>query len=86
MELKEAILNRRTRRKFTNKKVEHHKLEELVEYARYAPTGQNLQPLKYCIVDDEEMVKKYFRTQNGRDIIQKMLPQKASSQHHTLQY
>ena len=60
MELKEAILNRRTRRKFTNKKVEHHKLEELVEYARYAPTGQNLQPLKYCIVDDEEMVKKIF--------------------------
>lgn len=52
MELTNAILSRRTRRKFLDKKVEYEKLEKLVDYARYAPMGANMQPLKYMIVDD----------------------------------
>lgn len=60
MELTQAVLSRRTRRKFTNKKISHELLETLVEYARYAPTGANRQPLKYILLEEEGVVKKIF--------------------------
>lgn len=60
MEFKETVLLRRTRRKFLQKAVSREKLEMLVEFARYAPMGANIQALKYEIVDDEETVRKIF--------------------------
>lgn len=60
MELKKAIISRRTRRKFIDKKVPHSKLVELIEYARYAPMGANLQAIKYILIEDEELVHKIF--------------------------
>lgn len=60
MEFEQVVKNRRTRRKYINKKVPHEKLVKLVEYARFAPMGINLQALKYVIIDDEELVKKVF--------------------------
>ena len=60
MEFEQVVKNRRTRRKYINKKVPHEKLVKLVEYARFAPMGINLQGLKYAIIDDEELVKKVF--------------------------
>ena len=60
MELLEAILSRRTKRKFTDKKIPHKLLEKLVDCARYAPSGANRQPLKYILLEDENDVKKVF--------------------------
>ncbi|MBE7026017.1 MAG: nitroreductase [Ruminococcaceae bacterium] len=60
MELLEAILQRRTKRKFTDKKVPHEFLEKLVDCARYAPAGANRQPLKYIFLEEESLVKKIF--------------------------
>ena len=60
MRVTEAIILRRTKRKYLNKKVEFEKLKELIEYARFTPLGANLQALKYAIINDEELVEKVF--------------------------
>lgn len=59
MKVTDAIVSRRTKRKFTDKTVSREILKELIEYARFAPTAANLQPLKYAIIDGD-MAKKVF--------------------------
>ena len=56
MELFEAIEKRRSIRKYTQAPVEREKLTKIVAAARLAAMGSNMQPLKYCIVDDAEKV------------------------------
>ena len=60
MRVTEAIIRRRTKRKFLNKKVEYEKLKQLVECARFTPLGRNLQALKYVIIDKTELAGKVF--------------------------
>jgi len=59
MKVTDAIISRRTKRKYTKKGVSRNLLETLVEYARFAPTGANLQALKYAIIDGD-LSKKVF--------------------------
>lgn len=61
MSVYETILKRRTIRKFKQEKIEKDILVKLINAARYAPSGANLQPLKYIIVDQTEKVKEVFR-------------------------
>ncbi|MBS3825365.1 nitroreductase family protein, partial [Candidatus Bipolaricaulota bacterium] len=51
MEVSEAIRSRRSIRKFQDRRVPRDVLEELVDYARLAPSGMNKQPLEFVIVD-----------------------------------
>jgi len=60
MKVTDAIVSRRTKRKYTNQGVSRDLLETLVEYARFTPTGANLQALKYAIIDGE-LSKKVFQ-------------------------
>ncbi len=60
MSVYELILKRRTVRKFTQEKIASHILEKMVDAARLAPSGANMQPLKYIIVDQDEKVKSVF--------------------------
>ncbi|MBD7912801.1 MULTISPECIES: nitroreductase family protein [Clostridium] len=60
MDTIKTILSRRTVRKFKQDKIERKTLESLINGARLAPSGGNLQPLKYIIVDKEEEVKKIY--------------------------
>ncbi len=60
MELKEAVLGRRTRRKFLDKTVSPEALKTLIEYARYAPMGANLQGIKYMLVEDKQLAEEIF--------------------------
>ncbi len=60
MNVTDAIIQRRTKRKYTTDKVSHNDLITLVEYTRYAPMPANLQPLKYVLIEDESLVKKVF--------------------------
>ncbi len=60
METFEAIKNRRSIRKFLNKRVSADLLEELIEAARLAPSAMNLQPLEYIIVNREDLLLKLF--------------------------
>lgn len=59
MKVTDAIVSRRTKRKFTSQGVSRDLLETLVEIARFAPMGANLQALKYAIIDGE-LSKKVF--------------------------
>lgn len=57
----DLIRQRRTIRKFQQKKLERSQLERLVEAAGLAPSASNLQPLKYIIVGEEEKVAQFFQ-------------------------
>lgn len=58
----EAILKRRTVRKFKQDKISMDVLKKLVDAARLAPQGANLQPMKYIIVTEKSTVDKLFET------------------------
>ena len=59
MKVTEAIIKRRTKRKYTQAGVSRDLLETLVGYARFAPMGANLQALKYAIIDGD-LAKQVF--------------------------
>lgn len=56
MDVFKAIESRRSIRKYKQIPVEREKLTAIVAAARLAAQGSNMQPLKYCIVDDSEKV------------------------------
>jgi nitroreductase len=60
MSLYELMLSRRSIRQFKPSPVSRDILEELVNSARLAPSGANLQPLEFVVVDDEEIRRMLF--------------------------
>lgn len=60
MDVKTAILNRRSIRRFENKPIEGSKLTALVDLARFHATGGNVQPLSYAIVSKDPLRQKVF--------------------------
>lgn len=58
----EKITNRRTIRKYTSKAVSKEILLKCVDAARLSPSGANRQPLKYIVVNDQELLKVVFCT------------------------
>ena len=60
MDVKTAVLNRRSIRKFEQKPIEDEKLVQLVDLARFHATGGNTQPLSYAIVTKDPMKQKVF--------------------------
>lgn len=51
----EAIRNRRSIRKFSSRPIEEEKLNEILEAARLAPSGNNSQPWHFILVRSPEM-------------------------------
>ena len=60
MSVYEKIISRRTVRQFTARPVSEDILENLVNAGRLAPSGANLQPLEFIVVDDEMIRKEVF--------------------------
>lgn len=60
MSVYETVKSRRTIRKFHQRELASDDILKIVDAARLAPFGANLQPLKYKIVTDEEDRKKLF--------------------------
>ena len=58
MELKRAIEERRSIRKFKEDAVSEELIAELIEAGRLAPSGSNLQGTRYVIIKSEEQRKK----------------------------
>ena len=50
----EAILKRRSIRKFTNQKVEDEKIEEMLKAGMLAPSAHNLNPVRFVIIKSKE--------------------------------
>ena len=60
MSVYELILKRRTIRKFENKPIEQEKIYKMINAARLAPSGANMQPMKYIAVVSPELCRKVF--------------------------
>ena len=58
MEAKELLRSRRSIREYTDKPVAEGTLEEIVELARFAPTGNNVQPWELVTITDEDKLDK----------------------------
>ena len=52
METKDCILTRRSVRKFTDRKVEHRLVEQIISLAAYAPSWKNTQISRYIAIED----------------------------------
>ena len=48
-------------RKYTDKKVEAEKLDQILNAAHVAPTAANLQPVRLLVIQEEEGLKKISR-------------------------
>lgn len=60
MDAENAILSRRTIRRFKPIPIPLEFLKKLVNAARLAPSGANLQPLEYIVVNDEKICERIF--------------------------
>lgn len=60
MGLYELILSRRSIRQYKPKTVSKEILKKIVNTARLAPSGANLQPLEFIVVDKEDIREKIF--------------------------
>jgi nitroreductase len=60
MQVYEAILNRRTIRRYQQKPIDEKILEKLVNAAQLAPSAANLQPCEYIMVNDKSVVDRIF--------------------------
>jgi nitroreductase len=62
MNVYDAIISRRTIRRFQKKPIKLDLLRRFVNAARLAPSAANLQPLEYFIVTEKEICSKIFET------------------------
>jgi nitroreductase len=62
MGVMDVIRARRTVRFYEQRPVAREVLRELVDAARFAPSGGNVQPLEYVVVDDAEVAARVFGT------------------------
>jgi len=62
MDVYDAIISRRSIRRFQQKPINLDLLKKFVNAARLAPSAANLQPLEYFIVTDKELCAKIFET------------------------
>lgn len=62
METMEAIRKRRTIRRFLQKQIPFDDLKDLVDAARLAPSGGNLQQWEFMIIDDPGLLEQVFST------------------------
>ena len=61
--IRDLILKNRSYRRFYGDfKIERSVLNELIDLARLSPSGKNLQPLKFIIVNDEKINAEVFST------------------------
>ena len=65
MELKEAIYNRRSVRKYKDRPISKDVLLEIMDAACFAPSGSNLQPWYFVVCESEESRKKLSRIVGG---------------------
>jgi len=59
MDVKEAIEKRKSIRKFKNKEIPDSIIKEVIDAARRAPSGHNLQPWHFVIVKGKENLLKF---------------------------
>jgi len=56
-QLEQFLKSRRSIRAYKEKPVEHEKLAKMIDIARYAPSGHNMQPVQWLIIEKRGEVK-----------------------------
>lgn len=56
-QLEQFMKSRRSIHAYKEKTVEHEKLEQLIDIARYAPSANNYQPVQWLVIEKREDVK-----------------------------
>lgn len=54
MEIQEALLNRRSIRKYKDQKISKDDLNRILKAAMYAPSAMNLQAWQFILIDDKK--------------------------------
>ena len=62
MELKEALLKRRSVRKFTKEPVSEEMIEEILHAAMSGPSACNRKPWEFYVIKNEELLVKLRRS------------------------
>ncbi|HKJ82199.1 MAG TPA: nitroreductase family protein [Ignavibacteriaceae bacterium] len=60
MDTFEAILNRRSIRKYTNEKISEEKIDKILKAAMYAPSAMNYQPWHFIVINKREAIDQIF--------------------------
>jgi nitroreductase len=70
MNVYDAILIRRSIRRFKQKPIDNNLLKKFVNAGRLAPSAANLQPLEYIIVHNKDLCSRIFKTLSWAAYIQ----------------
>ncbi len=62
METLENIKTRRSVRDYKGKEVPEEKIKEIISLTKYCPSAKNIQPLKYIVVTNKEMIAELSKT------------------------
>ncbi|MFW6071773.1 MAG: nitroreductase family protein [Candidatus Bipolaricaulota bacterium] len=69
MEVKEAILKRRSVRSYKERKVRREKLEKIMESVRMAPSASNRQDWKFVLTDDPEKRERLYEVARRQSFV-----------------
>ena len=69
MDTIEAILNRRSIRKYTNQKISEDKIERILKAAMYAPSAMNYQPWHFIVIDKREAIDQIFNINQHAEMV-----------------
>lgn len=69
MSVLDVIRQRRSVRAYKSDPIPEESLHRVLEAARLAPSGKNLQPWKFIIAQDSELKKKLAEASNAQDFI-----------------
>ena len=70
MDTFEAILNRRSIRKYTGEKIPQEKIEQILKAAMYAPSAMNYQPWHFIVIDKREAIDQIFKINSHAEMVQ----------------
>ncbi len=61
MKIQDALLNRRSIRKYTNQKISAEDINTVLKAAMYAPSAMNTQAWQFVVVDDKQVIMDIFK-------------------------
>lgn len=56
MKIQEALLTRRSIRKYKKQKIKNDKIDKILKSAMYAPSAMNLQPWQFLVIDRKDVL------------------------------
>jgi nitroreductase len=61
MEIQEALLNRRSIRKYKDQKISGENINKMLKAAMYAPSAMNTQTWQFVVIDDKQVIMDIFK-------------------------